>query len=47
MGVSAALQASGKRHASLFVGQWAPALLLLGIFGRLVRELDSDRYDPA
>jgi hypothetical protein len=43
MGVSAALQASGKRHASLFVGQWAPAFLLLGIFGRLVRELDADR----
>ena len=47
MGVSAALQASGKRHASLFVGQWAPALLLLGIYERLVRELDSDREDPA
>ena len=43
MGVSAALQASGKRHASLFIGQWAPAFLLLGIYSRLVRELGSDR----
>ena len=32
MGVSAALQAAGKKHASLFVGQWAPAFLLLGIY---------------
>ena len=30
MGVSAALQAAGNKHASLFVGQWAPAFLLLG-----------------
>ena len=47
MGVSAALQAAGNKHASLFVGQWAPAFLLLGIYSRLVRELDADRYDPA
>ena len=44
MGVSAALQASGKKHASLFVGQWAPAFLLLGIYDRLVRgSSDADR----
>jgi len=44
-GMSAALQLAGKRHASLFVGQWAPLFLLLGIYDRLVREFGSDAYD--
>ena len=43
MGVSAVLQATGKRHASLFVGQWAPAFLLLGVYNKLVKQLGSDR----
>jgi hypothetical protein len=47
MGVSAALQAAGNKHASLFVGQWAPAFLLLGIYNKLVKQLGSDRYDRA
>ena len=42
MGVSAALQLAGKRHASLFVGQWAPAFLLLGVYNKLVKQLGSD-----
>jgi len=40
MGVSAALQATGRKHASLFVGQWAPAFLLLGLYDKLVRRLE-------
>jgi len=28
---------SGKRHAALFVGQWAPTFLLLGIYNKLVK----------
>ncbi len=47
MGVSAALQLAGKRHASLFVGQWAPAFLLLGVYNRLVKEFGSDACDRA
>jgi len=47
LGVSAALHASGRRHASLFVGQWAPAFLLLGLYDKLVRQRDADRYDAA
>jgi hypothetical protein len=42
MGVSAALQVAGKKHASLFVGLWAPAFLLLGIYGKLVETRGSD-----
>ncbi len=28
---------SGKDHAALFVGQWAPTFLLLGIYNKLVK----------
>ena len=37
LGVSAALHAAGKKNASLFVGLWAPAFLLLGIYDKLAR----------
>ncbi len=47
MGTSAALQALGNKQASLFVGQWAPALLLFGVYNKLVKQLGSDRLDNA
>ena len=28
---------SGKNHESLFVGQWAPTFLILGIYNKLVK----------
>lgn len=34
---SLALMAAGKRHGSLFVGQWAPTFLLLGIYNKIVK----------
>lgn len=43
MVVSAALQSGGKRHGGLFVGQWASAFLLFGIYNKLVKQLGSDR----
>jgi hypothetical protein len=36
------LQAGGKRHASMFVGQWAPTVLILGLYNKLVKQLGSD-----
>lgn len=36
------LQVSGSRHASTFVGQWAPTLLILGVYNKLVKQLGSD-----
>ena len=42
MAVSALLQASGKRGGSLFVGQWAPAFLMFGIYNKLVKQRGSD-----
>lgn len=39
---SLVLQMSGSRHASMFVGQWAPTLLILGVYNKLVKQLGSD-----
>jgi len=36
------LNASGKEHQSLFVGQWAPTLLILGLYNKLVKVAGSD-----
>jgi len=43
IGLSAVLKIAGKSHGSLFVGQWAPTFLLLGVYNKLVKQLGSDR----
>jgi hypothetical protein len=40
--VSAYFQLRGKRHLSLFVGEWAPSFLLFGIYNKLTKTLGSD-----
>lgn len=47
MAFSATMQAMGNKHASLFVGQWAPTLLILGLYNKLVKQLGSDRTENA
>ena len=47
MATSAALQAMGNKHVSLFVGQWAPTLLIMGLYNKLVKQLGSDRMERA
>ena len=44
---SLTLQISGKQHASTFVGQWAPTLLILGLYNKLVKQLGSDQASRA
>ena len=39
------LQLMGNRHASVFVGQRAPTLLILGLYNKLVKQLGSDFTD--
>ena len=41
---SLALKVSGRDHQSLFVGQWAPTLLILGLYNKLVKVAGSDAY---
>jgi hypothetical protein len=42
---SMSLQLMGRQHASLFVGQWAPTFLILGLYNKIVKELGHDRND--
>jgi hypothetical protein len=44
MAASAILKGVGKEHWSLFVGQWAPTLLIMGLYNKLVKQLGSDAY---
>lgn len=43
IGLSMAMQASGKKHGSLFVGQWVAPFLLFGVYNKLVKVAGSDR----
>ena len=43
MGISLAMQLTGKKHAGLFVGQWAAPFLLFGVYNKLVKVSGSDR----
>ena len=43
---SLALKMSGRDRDALFVGQWAPTFLLLGIYNKLVKMFGTDsRHD--
>lgn len=41
MVASAALQARGDQKMSLFIGQWAPSLLIIGLYNKLVKVAGS------
>ena len=43
MAVSLMLQLMDKKEESLFVGQWAPSFLILGVYNKLVKVAGSDR----
>jgi hypothetical protein len=40
---SLTLQALGRKHDALFVGQWAPTFLILGLYNKIVKVAGSDR----
>jgi hypothetical protein len=42
--VSLTMQIVGNKHISLFVGQWAPSFLLLGIYNKIVKVEGHDKY---
>ena len=47
MATSLTLGLMGQKHVSLFVGQWAPTFLILGLYNKIVKELGSDRTEHA
>jgi len=42
IGASMLLQISGKDEKANFVGQWAPTLLILGLYNKMVKLMGSD-----
>jgi len=44
IGASAIFQLMGKKHASLFVGDWVAPFLLFGVYNKIVKTQGSDRY---
>jgi hypothetical protein len=42
VGLSAFLYASGRRSAAIFVGHWAPTILMFGMYNKVVKVLGSD-----
>ncbi|HET6344889.1 MAG TPA: hypothetical protein VFH51_08150 [Myxococcota bacterium] len=40
---SLGLQVAGQRKLSLFVGQWAPTFLILGLYNKVVKVAGHDR----
>jgi len=42
MAVSLTLKFLNRDHEALFVGQWAPSFLLLGIYNKLVKQEGHD-----
>jgi hypothetical protein len=45
MGASLVLQLQGQKQQSMFVGQWAAPLLLVGVYNKLVKIGGSDRVN--
>jgi len=45
MATSATFHMMGNKDASVFVGQWAPTFLILGLYNKLVKQLGSDFTD--
>ena len=39
---SLTLKLMGRHHDALFVGQWAPTFLILGLYNKLVKLAGSD-----
>lgn len=47
MAASAVLKIMRKDEWALFVGQWAPAFLIMGVYNKMVKQHGSDAYSEA
>ena len=47
MAVSATLKIMGRDSWAMFVAQWAPSLLIIGVYHKLVKQMGSDAYTRA
>ncbi|HEX6225376.1 MAG TPA: hypothetical protein VFZ52_13250 [Chryseolinea sp.] len=46
MATSLTLHLMGKKHASLFIGQWAAPFLLFGLYNKIVKIGGHDATNP-
>ena len=44
---SATLKILGKDDWALFVGQWAPTFLIMGVYNKMVKQHGSDAFSKA
>jgi hypothetical protein len=47
MAASAILKIAGKDQLALFVGQWAPAFLIMGVYNKMVKQHGSDAFSQS
>ena len=47
MAASAVLKIMGRDNWALFVGQWAPAFLIMGVYNKMVKQHGSDAWTKA
>jgi hypothetical protein len=47
MAASAVLKILGRDEWALFVGQWAPAFLIMGVYNKMVKQHGTDAYSKA
>lgn len=45
MAASAALVLSGRKQLGNFVGQWAPSILIMGLYNKLAKEIAVPRRE--
>jgi hypothetical protein len=41
MAASAGLVLTGRKQVGNFVGQWAPSILIMGLYNKLVKEINA------
>jgi hypothetical protein len=47
MAASAVLKIMGKNDWALFIGQWAPSFLIMGVYNKQVKQHGSDAFSRA
>jgi hypothetical protein len=45
MALSLAFMVAGRREVANFIGQWAPTILIIGLYNKLVKQHGSDQAD--
>ncbi len=47
MAASAALVLTGRKQLGNFIGQWAPSILIMGVYNKVAKEIAAPRHQLA